>query len=329
MSTSFTSSKDRSSRRGYRRPRTSTVPVEIDTAKPHQHSNNDEKTKQPPNRNLWEPTPPRIEILPGSLLVKPGEPWLHPPEPIQAAPKPTEIIQILLVGEQNAGKTSIAKRFSQMHIVHSVSNNSKTMTNRNTSTKQSQQWSVEYSKKDVTFWKSSDKVACARVQLWDVTTTSAPCNNLNLERKSEWIRLVGKMSAILVVVSVEHGPDALFAKICEWKQWLDKECCFSTTADSPPPIYLLIQKCDLLVSSQTIAPTIWMDFGSRITKLCDEIGISEWRLTTCAVEPSSDRQSPEQVIMEVVKDLVTTTVPLPQKQVSFREPSLPGKKLVK
>lgn len=319
MSASWSSSQDRQRRaRAYRRLRRSAVPVEIDAQatpprSPTSHHQTRESntgkqhadTKQTRNSDetLWKPKEKSIEILPGSLLMPHGEPWLHPPEPTHAPPMPTEIIQFLILGEYNAGKSTLVRRFRQTHCTHSITNN-KTCHKR----KQSREWSVEYHKKDVTFWLDETTVGCARIQLWDVTG-GGPSDE-PLERRQEWLRLLQKMSGIVLVISLEQGPNALFDKILSWKHWLDECCAASSHA---PTVYLFLQKCDLL-PCQAVQPMIWMELGSRISKLCIEIGICDWHMTTCAAK-SAD-QSPEEAFMKLAQCLVTTTVP-PQKKVSF------------
>ena len=154
-----------------------------------------------------------------------------------------------------------------MHCTHSITNNTK----RTIKEQGNAQWSVEYHKKDVTFWQNNDAVGCARVQLWDVTGGGP--SDKPLERRQEWIRLVQKMTGILLVVSLEHGPNALVDNIVQWKQWLD-ECC-----PTHPQVHLFLQKCDLLPTHSTIHPMVWMELGSSISKLCDETGIADWRMT--------------------------------------------------
>ena len=236
-----------------------------------------------------------------------GELWLHPQEPREPPPVPTEILQFLVIGEEHSGKTTISRRFQRMHCTHAI--HSKSIKKKGNVPSE---WSVEYHKKDVSFWhgRQSDALGCARVQLWDVTGGGS--SDPPLERRQEWVRLVQRMSSILLVISLEHGPDALFEKVSSWKQWLD-ECCPS----HHPLVHLVLQKSDLL-PQQTTNPLVWIDLGARISKLCDETGISDWRMTTCCAQAAE--QSPEQAIMDLVQSLVTTMA-VPQRKVSFKTTS--------
>jgi len=310
MSASWSSNQNRQRRR---RPRRSAVPIEIEAIKTPPRSPVSSASKNTSCMeksstvhgtgacSVWERTFTKVEILPGSLLIPEGEPWLHPPEPLEPPPLPTEIVQFLVLGQHFSGKTTLSRRFERMHCKHYISKNKKA-SGKNPSS----QWSVEYHKQDVTFWHAANNtIGCARVQLWDVAGGGP--SDKPLERRPEWIRLVQKMSGILLVVSLEHGPNALFEIIASWKQWLD-ECC-----PSHAQVHLFLQKCDML-PSQTINPIVWMELGARISKLCDETGICDWRMTTCCTDAAA--QSPEQAIMELVQTLVTTSVP--QKKVSFQ-----------
>lgn len=302
MSTSWSRSLDGQRRR---RPRRSSVPIEIQAIKsPPLASSAHDANKKQARPSIWEPCAPRIALLPGSLLMPEGEPWLHPPEPVEPPPLPTEIVQFLVVGEPYSGKTTLTRRFQRMHCTHSITTSTKK------SIKQQQgsgQWSVEYHKKDVTFWQQHDTVGCARVTLWDVTG-GGPCDK-PLERRQEWIRLVQKMSGILLVVSLEHGPKALLNNILQWKRWLD-ECC-----PTHPQVHLFLQKSDLLPTQSDIHPMVWMGLGSSISKLCDETGICDWRMTTCDTQTAE--HSPEEAIIELVQSIVTTSVP--RRKVSFQK----------
>ena len=109
------------------------------------------------------------------------------------------------------------------------------------------------------------------------------------------------MSVILLVVSLDHGSDVLFEKVVSWKRWLDG-CC-----PSHPQVHLFLQKSDLL-PRQHVDPLIWMHLGSRLSRLCDETGIRDFRLTTCSEGRAEQPSLPEQAIMELVRSIVMTQV---------------------
>ena len=220
---------------------------------------------------------------------------MHPSEPLEPPPVPAEIVQLLVMGEHQSGKTSLSKRFLRRHCLHAPEKPS------NKRTKPSE-WSVEYHKKDVSFWLSnSESVGSARVQVWDATGGGP--SDQTLERRHEWIRLVEKMTAVLLVVSLEHGPDVLFDNIRLWKDWLD-EC-----SPNLPPVYLFLQKSDLL-PHQAVEPSFWIHFGSRVARLCDEMGIADWHLTSCREgKRETEHSSPEDVIMDLLQGYMASKAP--------------------
>lgn len=290
--------------RHHRRPRRSAVPIEINTSPEtpcpprslvsHASSGKKKQENKVPDESLWDcRIRERVQILPGSHLIPEGEPWRHPLEPREPPPLPTDIVQFLVIGEHQSGKTSLTNRFLRRHYVHTLKEK------HSRKGGDQSEWSVEYHKKDVTFWHSDDTVGSARVQLWDVTGGGP--SERPLERRQEWIRLVQKMSGILLVISLEHGSDVLFEKVVSWKQWLD-ECC-----PSHPQVHLFLQKSDLL-PRQHVDPLVWMHLGSRLSTLCDETGISDCRLTTCSDGRAQQSSLPEQAIMELVRSIVMTEV---------------------
>jgi GTPase SAR1 family protein len=199
------------------------------------------------------------------------------------------MVQFLVIGQHQSGKTSLTKRFLRRYCVHKLENPARKWEHPS-------DWSVEYHKKDVTFWHSNDSVGSARVQLWDVTGGGP--SDKPLQRRQEWIRLAQKMSGIVLVLSLEHGSDVLLETIVSWKHWLD-DCCPTLSR-----VHLFLQKCDLLPN---VDPVVWMHLGSRISSICDEIGIIDWRLTTCCED--REEQSPllpENAIMELVRSIAMT-----------------------
>ena len=241
-----------------------------------------------------------MEILPGSLLQTTrtttggGDPWLHPAEPSQPPPRPTEMVPFLLVGPRHSGKRAAFQTFSNGHKNRVADSPSV----------------VEYCKKDVTIWVNDDTnvAACARVQLWNVTTDMGIPQQQQQEgrRQQEWMKLISKMTYILLVVSFEEGgPQATLHQISKWKRWLDE----SSTVVSLPTVHLILTKSDLLPTC--VSPTFWINFGSQLERLCQRLGIRHFHMTTTTLSSSSCHthdhyETPEEVILKLVRSTVTS-----------------------
>jgi hypothetical protein len=243
-----------------------------------------------------QPRKRRVEILPGSLLQTTSDPWLYPAEPSQAPPRPTEMIPFLLVGPRHSGKRTVFQKFSNAPR--------RNTNNRGAADHQSV---VEYCKKDVTIWvNDTNMAACARVQLWNlVVTNSIPQEEEEEGRRrqhQEWRKLISKMTHILLVVSLEEGPQATLHQISKWKRWLDDE----STVVLLPPVHLILTKSDLLPTS-CVSPTFWINFGSQLQILCQRLGIRHFHMTTTSSCHTNEHyEAPEEVILKLVRSTVTS-----------------------
>jgi GTPase SAR1 family protein len=237
----------------------------------------------------------KVQILPGTLLVPDDEPWLFPPEPSEPPPLPTEILRFVLCGHHNAGKTSLIRKF--VHRESILNDDIDGIEKKSTSL----QWSVDYHKKDLTFWlNSGDKAGCARIQVYDVSGGGRK----DMERKQELLRLFHKASAVFIVASAEQGFQGLELSVRRWRTWLDLFLAGNTGA----AVVLLVSKCDLLMQQQGFKPPDWIHFGTKLGSLCQELRIESCHLTSCQSEHDAvETTGVEDAFLDEIRRLMKTS----------------------
>ena len=135
---------------------------------------------------------------------------------------------------------------------------------------------VEYCKKDISLWmdKTNTNGMCpspiVESHQYDTTTTTTVPPPQGRQRQESWMGLVSKMTTIVLVISMEHGPQAVLNQIVEWKRWLDASC----PSPLPPTVHMVLTKCDLLPTH--VSPTVWIKFGAQMTSLCHELDICDF-----------------------------------------------------
>ena len=111
--------------------------------------------KQQPTNKMTR----RVRILPERLLPKR---CCHPEPPLEAPPRPDELVSLLVVGDPEAGKTSLVQSFVH-HESISTTSSKKKKNPTNTA------WSVGYYKKDILFANRHHCLRSLRVQLLDTS----------------------------------------------------------------------------------------------------------------------------------------------------------------
>lgn len=257
MSTSWKSSRKN---RRYRQKTSRSVPSEIDL---YACVHLDEEFLE--GTNDWtSPPSSRVHLIPGQTHNVPEEPQKLPPTP-------TEIVRIVIVGDASAGKTSMLRSF--------VYREGRSYQKKNTG----KAFLLEYHKKDIAFWKaSSDDIACARLQIWDVS------GHID-SQQPELEALLEKAHLIMCVVSVEHGQSRLIESIQYWKIRL-AQCSH---------VRMLLHKSDLLSSSWGVQATDWILLGSRVTSLLNG---KDFYMTSCHIDHAN---SVHNAIMKEVQEIVT------------------------
>ncbi|KAI2489910.1 hypothetical protein MHU86_24664 [Fragilaria crotonensis] len=199
---------------------------------------------------------------------------LHPKEP---PPLPSEILGLLVLGEPQSGKTSLVRRFVYRTYASQIEQQRK-----------QRHSSIEYHKKDLAFWYAKNETRCARVQLWDVsdcrTFGSSP------QRNGELVQVLQRTKAIILVLSMEHGPQHVLREARSWKQWLQ-----DLHVDDEKPIYWFLHKSDVLPNLET---SISINLGAALANMSRELGFSSRYLTSCL---SDDGSSVESAMMNVIR----------------------------
>ena len=182
-----------------------------------------------------------------AVVLQVGDGVAPPDEPNEAPPMLRDLIRIVVVGDAEAGKTNLVHSFvyRRSHTSTSVCYTS-----------------VDYHKKDMTFWldADSDDIQCARLQIWDVSLW----DNENVTT------LLDKADIVFCVISSEHGPSPL----------LDSMSCWKHRLRHLHKLTFLVHKSDLL-SLHQVPPKDWIQWGSRIATES-----SSFYLTSCC-DPSS------------------------------------------
>ena len=158
---------------------------------------------------------------------------LPPPPPQEPPPLPSELLGLLVLGEEQSGKTSLVRRF-----VYRTSSPQIEVPRKQRSV------AIEYHKKDLAFWYAKNKARCARIQLWD----AGGCRSLgnSPQRNAELVPLVQRSKAVILVLSLEYGPQHVLREARAWKQWLH-----DLHVDEEKPIYWFLHKSDVLPKLDT------------------------------------------------------------------------------
>jgi hypothetical protein len=203
---------------------------------------------------------------------------LVPPSPPQDPPPlPSEILGFLVLGEAQSGKTSLVRRFVY-----------RTYASQMEQQRKQRPCSIEYHKKDLAFRYAKNEARCARIQLWDVsecrTFGSSP------QRNAELIQVLQRTKAIILVLSLEHGPQHVLRESRSWKQWLQ-----DLHVDEERPIYWFLHKADVLPNLET---SVSINLGAALANASRELGFSNWYLTSCHLD---DGCSVESAMMNVIR----------------------------
>ena len=226
----------------------------------------------------------RVRILPERLLPKR---CCHPEPPLGAPPRPDELVSLLVVGDPEAGKTSLVQSFVH-HESISTTSSKKKKNPTNTA------WSVGYYKKDILFANRHHCLRSLRVQLWDTSgimdsTRSHHRSPPSIERASDFNVFWNKASIVLLVVSLADPFDQMIATIKRWRAWLKAQQHQQQQKENhhqQKEIVLLLHQGDQLLSSssQQRHPADWMELGGRIADLCRTLNIQSWHITSSCLE---------------------------------------------
>lgn len=202
---------------------------------------------------------------------------IPPPPPRETPPLPSEILGLLVLGEAKSGKTSLVRRFVYRTSVSEIEEERKQRSPE-----------IEYHKKDLTFWFAKNEVRCARIQVWD----AGGCRTLgsSKQRNAEVVQLMQRTKAIILVLSLEYGPQHVLKESRAWKQWLEE-----LHLDEERPIYWFLHKSDVLPALET---SISMNLGAAFATASRELGFSNWYLTSCHTD---DGCSVESAMMSVIR----------------------------
>lgn len=230
------------------------------------------------------------------LVVAPTTSVPPPLPPHEAPPVPSELLSVVVMGDPQCGKTSLVRRFIHRTALHECH------TKKNASGQQPQRkkqgtthsWTMDYYRKDVAFWSTENTAKCIRIQLWDV----GDCRTVDRspQRNSEFIHLVQRTKAIILVLSLEHGLQHLLKSVRAWKRWmLDSHI----DDDGIRPVYWFLHKSDVLPTN--LSTTSSIQLGATIADITRELGFASWHLTSCHTE---DGHSIEEAMMLIIR---TTT----------------------
>jgi len=194
-------------------------------------------------------------------VVVPPAMTFPPNPPDEKPPLPSDLFGIIILGERNAGKTSIVHQFMYRSLINN---------NKVPASQKRLNFSAVYHKKDLTFWSSSNEVACIRVQLWDIEGFEPSLSEKSCE---QLLPMLSKSRVVVLVLSLQHGLPHFLEILKMWKNWLD------TLSLSDENICLFIHKCDLLPGHSN-GTLDWIQFGTSIANACHQVGIHHYYFTT-------------------------------------------------
>jgi hypothetical protein len=229
------------------------------------------------------------------LVVAP--PTSVPPPPQESPPVPSELLSVVVMGDPQSGKTSLVRRFihrTTLHEFHNRKNSSGPQPHRKRQGT-AHAWTMDYYRKDVAFWNTENTAKCIRIQLWDV----GDCRTVDRspQRHAEFIHLVQRTNAIILVVSLEHGLQHLLKTARAWKRWmLDSHI----DDDGTRPVYWFLHKSDELPTNSPTPSSIQL--GATIADVTRELGFASWHLTSCHTE---DGYSIEEAMMMIIRSTNT------------------------
>ena len=227
----------------------------------------------------------RVRILPGSQYTG------LPTPPHEDPPRPEDLVSLLVVGNAQAGKTSLVEAFlhhtSDEQIVRDGSTAASVQSHPSTATshrsrrrvlENNNSWSVKYHKKDILFAaakksqnnnnnvdqsttpsSSSSSLRSLRVQLWDTSglrTTGNTSNTNNHERDADWKVLWNKASVVCIVVSLGDPLEEVLQTIQAWHTWCEHQQqsqSEQTSADKREYV-LFLHQADLLLEPKAATP---------------------------------------------------------------------------
>lgn len=197
----------------------------------------------------------RVRVMLPPVMTSP------PPPPNEKPPCPSDLFGIVVLGERNAGKTTIVHQFLYRSLINK--NDVPTCQKR-------LNFSAVYHKKDLSFWSSSNEVSCVRIQLWDIegiepSNSEKSCQQL--------LPMLLKSRVVVLVLSLQHGLTHFLDVLKDWKNWFDN------LSLSDENLCLFIHKCDLLPGHPN-GTLDWIQYGTSIANACHEVGIHHYYFTT-------------------------------------------------
>jgi hypothetical protein len=214
-----------------------------------------------------------------------------PPPPSNPPPRPTELLSLLMVGPDEAGKKALMEQF-----VH----NSKSMHKTDSSSSSPQKlkaapegWSVEYRKKDWAYHRSGSSkstaataasasaessVQCVRLQLWNATVNSNSKSNTTLppDASLAWpAALKTHCQHMILVVSMADSKSLaeLQTTVRTWKRYLDDATGrkSSTSAGTATTMQLILTVP--AASSLQNHAAYYLRVGAAMQRLATELSI--------------------------------------------------------
>jgi hypothetical protein len=300
-----------------------------------------------------------IEDLRRVLLVS-GSSWLNgkksngngdaaeavspaaPPEPPSCPPpRPSELLSLLMVGPDVAGKKALMEQF-----VHDKKNTQDSACS--SPQKPSEGWSVEYRKKDYAYHRSSyvsgssSSVQCVRLQLWNTTVNSSNSSSnttttLPPDATLAWpAALKTHCQHMILVVSMADGKSLadLQKTVRAWKRYLDRAMGRNSntstgTSNGNKSTMQLILTLPTASSMQQHA-AYHLRVGAAMQRLCTELSIlaPSWAVLdtdTHKQQQQHNNESSSSVVSEIHATWMNITEQvLSAKQRQQRQGSVPA-----
>jgi GTPase SAR1 family protein len=287
------------------------LPELIDIGSQQSHTLNEEPENEQETKIDWNVFPKKR----GNVRIVVPSSCIPPDPPEESPPRPLEMLKLLVLGEQGSGKSSIVRRFVHRATIHPDGANAAVRSSASKSSTKSKQpaeqqrkagsWTVDYYKKDVSFWNSAKTSRCVRVQLWDVggrspaayyVPSSAPITAASKGNNPEVMQLLQRSKAVILVISLDQGPRHALTEARKWKRWLT-DMHIDNNDQETKPVYWFLHKSDVIPHQEEDTNNM-LQLGAVIADTSHNLCFADWHLTTCEHE---DGASVEEAIMKVIR----------------------------
>lgn len=229
-----------------------------------------------------------VRVLPKRMLDEGNQ--ILPQEPTDAPPPPEKLVSLVIVGDAQAGKSSLVKSFMSHESLPLEGRED----NKHGQTPK-QNWSVAYSKKDLVFCNDRNCIISMRVQIWDTSGVSPHIPLTDSERTREWAMMWKPASCILILLSLRDPLHLVIKKIKDWAKWLENERKNKSVA-------LILHQGDQL-KSQYGSSVDFIRFGKRVSEICNNFQITSWNITSSCLEDEELGGSIDAAFREILGSL--------------------------